>query len=135
MRVRNPQELAQRIFDIDRGDEAPDVRQLIRKGPMNNEFKLLSPTPVHVGYFTVWVGSDGQPHYYNDFYGHQKRITLALAGKWDQIDFTEETWQPSTRRHSKGSSSTRTPPKLTRRWGSPTTSVTCNTGRATTWET
>ena len=90
MRVRNPQELAQRIFEIDRGDDAPDVKQLVRNGPMNNEFKLLTPIPVHVGYFTVWVGSDGQPHYYNDFYGHQKRITLALAGKWDQIDFAEE---------------------------------------------
>jgi hypothetical protein len=90
MRVRNPQQLAQRIFDIDRGDAAPDVKNLVRKGPMNNQFTLNAPIPVHVGYFTVWVGSDGQPHYYNDFYGHQKRITLALAGKWGQIDFTEE---------------------------------------------
>ena len=90
MRVRNPQELAQRIFDIDRGDEAPDVKQLVRKGPMNNEFKLLTPIAVHVGYFTVWVSADGEPHYYNDYYGHQKRITLALAGRWDQIDVGED---------------------------------------------
>ena len=90
MRVRNPQELAQRIFDIDRGDEAPDVKQLVRKGPMNNEFKLLTPIALHVGYFTVWVSADGEPHYYNDYYGHQKRITLALAGRWDQIDVGED---------------------------------------------
>jgi murein L,D-transpeptidase YcbB/YkuD len=86
MRVRNPQQLAQRIFEIDRGDAAPEVKQLVRKGPMNNEFKLFASIPVHVSYFTVWVSADGEPHYYNDYYGHQKRITLALAGKWDQID-------------------------------------------------
>lgn len=86
MRVRNPQDFAQRIFDIDRGAAAPDVKKLIRNGPMNNEFALDTPIPVHVGYFTVWVDDDGQVKYYNDWYGHQKRITLALAGKWNEID-------------------------------------------------
>ena len=90
MRVRNPQVLAQRIFDIDRGDAAPDVKRLVRKGPMNNEFTLDRPIPVHVAYFTVWVGDNGEPNYYNDYYGHQQRITLALAGKWDQIDIGED---------------------------------------------
>ncbi len=56
MRVRNPQVLAQQILDIDRGAAAPDVKQLVRKGPMDNEFTLDTPIPVHVGYFTVWVG-------------------------------------------------------------------------------
>ncbi|MFT3731045.1 MAG: L,D-transpeptidase family protein [Hyphomicrobium sp.] len=86
MRVRNPQVFAQQIFDIDRGAAAPDVKRLVRKGPMDNEFTLEHPIPVHVGYFTVWVDDDGEAHYYNDWYGHQNRITLALAGKWDQID-------------------------------------------------
>jgi L,D-transpeptidase YcbB len=90
MRVRNPQILAQRIFDIDRGNAAPDVKRLVRKGPMTNEFTLDTPIPVHVGYFTVWVGDNGQPNYYKDYYGHQQRITLALAGKWDQIDIGED---------------------------------------------
>ncbi|RUO99209.1 MAG: hypothetical protein EKK30_08200 [Hyphomicrobium sp.] len=86
MRVRNPQDFAQQIFNVDRGDAAPDVKRLIRKGPMDNEFKLDRPIPVHVGYFTVWVDESGDAHYYGDWYGHQQRIALALAGKWDQID-------------------------------------------------
>jgi murein L,D-transpeptidase YcbB/YkuD len=90
MRVRNPQVLAQRIFDIDRGAAVPDVKRLVRSGPMNNQFALLTPIPVHVGYFTVWVGADGEAQYFKDYYGHQKRITLALAGKWDQIDVGED---------------------------------------------
>ena len=57
---------------------------------MNNEFTLDRPIRVHVGYFTVWVGDNGEPNYYNDYYGHQQRITLARAGKWDQIDVGED---------------------------------------------
>jgi murein L,D-transpeptidase YcbB/YkuD len=86
MRVRNPQQLAQLILDIDRGSAAPDVKQLVRKGPRDNEITLDTPIPVHVGYFTVWIGDDGQPKYFRDYYGHQRRITLALADKWKQID-------------------------------------------------
>ena len=86
MRVRNPQVFAQDILDIDRGAAAPDVKWLVRKGPKDNNVTLDTPIPVHVGYFTVWVGDDGQPQYFKDYYGHQKRITLALAGKWKQID-------------------------------------------------
>ncbi len=86
MRVRNPQDFAQNIFNIDRGNAAPNVKKLVADGPMDNEFTLDTPIPVHVGYFTVWVDDDGQAKYYNDWYGHQKRITLALAGRWDEID-------------------------------------------------
>ncbi|WP_423414515.1 L,D-transpeptidase family protein [Hyphomicrobium sp. B1] len=86
MRVRNPQVFAQTILEIDRGDAAPNVKQLVRRGPMDNEIKLERPIPVHVGYFTVWVDDGGKAHYYDDWYGHQKRIEQALAGKWDAID-------------------------------------------------
>jgi murein L,D-transpeptidase YcbB/YkuD len=86
VRVRNPQVLAQDIFDIDRGADAPDVKTLVRRGPKDNEIALETPLPVHVGYFTVWVGADGKPQYFRDFYGHQQRITLALAGQWNRID-------------------------------------------------
>ena len=86
MRVQNPQRVAQAIFDIDRGAGAVDVKTLARKGPLDNQFTLEHPIPVHVGYFTVWVDDTGEAHFYKDYYGHQKRITQALAGKWKEID-------------------------------------------------
>jgi len=86
VRVRNPQQLAQKIFDIDRGAAALDVKSLVHKGPKDNDVALDTPLPVHVGYFTVWVGDDGNAEYFRDFYGHQQRITLALAGQWNRID-------------------------------------------------
>jgi hypothetical protein len=40
---------------------------------------------VHVTYFTAWVDDNGETQMASDIYGHEKRITQALAGKWDQI--------------------------------------------------
>jgi hypothetical protein len=42
--------------------------------------------PMHLVYFTAWVGDDGKLRTFGDIYGHEKRISLALEGKWDQID-------------------------------------------------
>ena len=94
MRVRNPQQLAQLVFNIDRGAQTPNVGHLVEKGPMDNQFDLNKPIPVHVGYFTVWIADDGTPQFFEDYYGHQKRITLALAGKWKDIDVTQEHVTP-----------------------------------------
>lgn len=90
VRVRNPQQLAQDIFNIDRGADAPNVKSLVRKGPKDNDIALATPLPVHVGYFTVWVEADGKPQYFRDYYGHQQRITLALAGQWSRIDIGKD---------------------------------------------
>lgn len=90
VRVRNPQQLAQDIFDIDRGADALNVKSLALKGPKDNEITLATPLPVHIGYFTVWVGTDGKPEYFRDYYGHQQRITLALAGQWNRIDIGKD---------------------------------------------
>jgi murein L,D-transpeptidase YcbB/YkuD len=90
VRVRNPQQLAQDIFDIDRGADAPNVKSLVRKGPKDNDIALATPLPVHVGYFTVWVEADGKPQYFRDYYGHQQRITLALAGQWNRIEIGKD---------------------------------------------
>jgi len=32
------------------------------------------------------VGEDGQLHTFPDVYGHERRITLALEGKWNRIE-------------------------------------------------
>ena len=40
---------------------------------------------MHITYFTAWVDEKGETQMASDVYGHEKRITLALAGKWEQI--------------------------------------------------
>ena len=41
---------------------------------------------MHLVYFTAWVDDAGRLKTYPDIYGHEKRITLALDGKWNEID-------------------------------------------------
>lgn len=87
IRLRDPLKVAQFIFDWDRGPGMVDVKRLVtRVGPDNNEIALQKPLPVHMGYFTVWVGTDGEAQYLDDPYGHVQRVALALDGQWDKID-------------------------------------------------
>ncbi|WP_423415279.1 L,D-transpeptidase family protein [Hyphomicrobium sp. B1] len=90
MRVRNPVSLAELILDKDKGWDKEKVDDLVKNGPEENEIALDHPIPVHVTYFTAWVDDNGDVQTFNDIYGHEKRITLALAGKWNQIVKADE---------------------------------------------
>jgi L,D-transpeptidase YcbB len=85
MRVRNPRRLAEILLAEDKGWDAAKVADLIEHGPENNEIPIERVIPVHITYFTAWVDEKGETQTASDVYGHEKRITLALAGKWQQI--------------------------------------------------
>jgi murein L,D-transpeptidase YcbB/YkuD len=86
MRVRNPLKLAEAVMGHDRGWTMADVDDALANGPENNNITLDRKIPVHMTYFTVVANPDGSYQTFNDVYGHEKRITLALAGRWGQID-------------------------------------------------
>lgn len=86
IRLQNPLSVAQTLLDEDRGTGAFDVKRLVRRGPGSNQITLEKPLPIHIAYFTAWADADGNVAYFKDVYGHEKRITLALAGKWKAID-------------------------------------------------
>jgi murein L,D-transpeptidase YcbB/YkuD len=86
VRLRNPLALAQRLLDDDEGAGVWNVKSAVRRVEANTEVLLKTPVPIHIGYFSVWIGQDGTPRYFGDPYGHDQRISLALAGKWDAID-------------------------------------------------
>ncbi len=90
MRVRNPVKLAELVLNKDKGWDKTTVDDLVAKGPEENEVSLDQPIPVHVVYFTAWVTDDGEVQTFDDVYGHEKRITLALAGRWNQIVKADE---------------------------------------------
>ncbi|MBS0250552.1 MAG: L,D-transpeptidase family protein [Proteobacteria bacterium] len=90
MRVRNPVSLAELILDKDKGWDKEKVDDLVKNGPEENEITLDHPIPVHVTYFTAWVDDNGEVQTFDDVYGHEKRITLALAGRWNQIVKADE---------------------------------------------
>jgi murein L,D-transpeptidase YcbB/YkuD len=85
MRVRNPIQLAEILLREDQGWDSARVAEAFYKGPLNNEVALEHKIPVHNTYFTALVSDDGKLHTFPDVYGHERRITLALEGKWDKI--------------------------------------------------
>ena len=86
IRLDNPLALAQTLLDGDKGQGTFDVKRLVRSGPGGNTIQLDKPLPIHIGYFTAWVESDGVVRIYRDYYSHEQRIKLALDGKWRDID-------------------------------------------------
>jgi L,D-transpeptidase YcbB len=85
MRVANPIGLAEILLREDKGWDAAYVNGLVKTGPMNNEIAIEHKIPVHVTYFTALVSDDDKLQTFPDVYGHERRITQALEGKWEQI--------------------------------------------------
>jgi murein L,D-transpeptidase YcbB/YkuD len=86
VRVKNPLALAQLLLGIDKGWTPEHVAQLVKGDPEEIAVPLDKHIPVHLAYFTAQVDSDGEVTTEPDIYGHEKRITQALQGKWKDID-------------------------------------------------
>lgn len=86
MRVQNPVGLAEVLLREDKGWDAAKVKESLDKGGNNNEIPIEHRIMVHMTYFTALVDDDGKLTTFPDVYGHERRITLALEGKWNQIE-------------------------------------------------
>jgi murein L,D-transpeptidase YcbB/YkuD len=86
LRLRNPARMAELILAEDKGWDAAKIAELIRSGPLNNEVVMEKKIRMHITYFTQWVDDAGALKTYADVYGHEKRVVLALAGKWNEIN-------------------------------------------------
>ena len=85
LRLRNPMKMAERVLAEDKGWDAAHVEEVMNNGPRNNEIVIDHKIPMHLVYFTAWVDDKGKVLSYRDIYGHEKRITQALEGKWSEI--------------------------------------------------
>jgi L,D-transpeptidase YcbB len=94
LRLRNPMRMAELVLAEDKGWDAERVEKTMSDGPRNNEIVIEHKIPMHLVYFTAWVDDDGKVRTFGDIYGHEKRITLALDGKWDQIDIGHDHLAP-----------------------------------------
>ncbi len=85
MRIRNPLKMAEVVLNADKGWDRAQVDDAVKNGPDHNIIKLDRKIPVHITYFTARVSEGGKIETFSDVYGHEKRFTLALQGKWDKI--------------------------------------------------
>lgn len=86
VRVRDPIRLTELLLAADRGWTPENVRNLMENGDEDYRVTLITPVPIHITYFTVTAGKDGSLEHFADVYGHAKRISLALDGRWREID-------------------------------------------------
>ena len=84
MRVQDPKKFAEVVMEAGSGWSPEKVRQQFAD-MTNQQIPLDKPLPVHVVYFTVRPAADGQLTFIDDVYGHDRRVTLALAGKWSDV--------------------------------------------------
>jgi murein L,D-transpeptidase YcbB/YkuD len=80
IRVHNPGRFAEVLLEEDRGWSAARVKDMMAKGG-NVEVSLTKQIPVHITYFTMVAGEDGQVRSFGDVYGHDKRVSAALSGR------------------------------------------------------
>jgi murein L,D-transpeptidase YcbB/YkuD len=85
MRVRNPLLYAEVLLREDKGWDGAKIRELAATGPLDNQVEIARRIPVHMTYFTARSGEGGRIETFRDVYGHERRITQALEGKWAQI--------------------------------------------------
>ncbi len=85
LRLRNPLSVAALVLAHDKGWDEAKVQDLAKTGPYNNAVAIEKRIPMHIAYFTAWVDDAGTLKTYSDIYGHEKRVTQALDGKWNEI--------------------------------------------------
>lgn len=95
VRVRNPVRLAEVLMAEDKGWDERKVRDLLDRGPENNDVALDRPIPIHLTYFTVWISDSGEVRRFADVYGHEQRIKLGIAGRFDDIDKNRDHLLPT----------------------------------------
>lgn len=101
VRVQNPLKFAEILLAEDKGWSEAQIKQaLVGSGP--NEVELTNRIPVHLSYFTAVAGDDGQLRFYDDLYGHDTRVTAALAGRSLPPDVVADASEPAPTKGKKG---------------------------------
>ena len=85
MRVRNPARLAELVLAADKGWTPEQVSEIADGPAVETPIPLQTKIPVHVAYFTDRIDDAGEALHFNDIYGHEERVMLALAGRFDAI--------------------------------------------------
>jgi L,D-transpeptidase YcbB len=94
VRVRNPVRLAELILSQDNNLTPDDIAEVLAGTPRKNPVELETKVPVHLTYFTAWVDDENTVQVAKDVYGHEERLTLALDGRFDEIDIGEDHLTP-----------------------------------------
>lgn len=79
IRVEKPVEFANKLFGPDGSLTAAQIKAHIDAGK-TKAVNLKTKVPVHLAYFTTWIGDDGAPSFFPDIYGRDKLVAGILFG-------------------------------------------------------
>ena len=79
MRVRNPLKFAEVVMGEGLGWTRSDIDRQLAKG-VNQQVPFKRKIPIHITYFTAYVGESGELAFRNDIYGQDRRLFAALEG-------------------------------------------------------
>ena len=77
VRVDDPFRFAETVLGRANGWSEQRVKKLI--GGKERYVFLPKPLPVHIEYFTAYVGADGALRLRSDIYGYSRRVRVALG--------------------------------------------------------
>jgi len=78
IRVHNPLDFARKIFELDGGIAPAKIDGVVNKGK-RKQVNLKNPMPIHLGYFTAWVGSNGTLETFKDIYNRDQAILSGIG--------------------------------------------------------
>ena len=81
VRVKQPRRLAEILLDHDKGMTSAAIGKILAGPKVLRKEVLNKPVPVHMTYFTATFDEDDRFKLHPDYYGHGRRISLALTGK------------------------------------------------------
>jgi L,D-transpeptidase YcbB len=79
IRVEKPAELAAFLLRNQPPWTLAKVQVAMQSGPNNQQVNLVAPIPVLILYITAVAEEDGSVHFFDDIYGHDKRLNAVLA--------------------------------------------------------
>jgi murein L,D-transpeptidase YcbB/YkuD len=78
MRMEKPLAMAQKILEVDGILNEYDIDKILEGDEPDKKEQtpifLQKPFPIHVDYFTVRVGEDGNPHFFADVYDYDEKM-------------------------------------------------------------
>ncbi|MBW4026265.1 MAG: L,D-transpeptidase family protein [Acidobacteria bacterium] len=79
VRVEKPLELATWLLRDQPEWTETSIRQAMESGPDNQQVDLTKPVPVLIVYLTAVVEQNGEVHFFDDIYGHDRSLNAVLA--------------------------------------------------------
>ena len=77
IRVHNPLDFARKIFELDGAISPSKIDGVVKAGDRKSVI-LKNPMPIHLAYFTTWVGEGGKLEVLKDIYNRDPVIKAAL---------------------------------------------------------